>query len=324
MDGKKVIERTPWFAGTEAGKVTLEANKRVPIKMEYLNKDGAAMAVLDWKSASQKRQTVPQSQLYPATEPLPRLSIAASTGKIAENATTPIVFTVTRSGETKKPLTVPLKVDGSAKERYVATFESVTIPAGQASATVSAKVVDDKVGQPEQGFAVTIPQDENWVTAKNFRAEVKIQDDEIPAPGDGKGLKGEYFAKTDFTDLKKTRVDGKIEFGWGDDAPMKEMPRDDFSVRWSGQVLPHFSETYTFYLDGDDSARLLIDGKVVVDWTAPGSGTKSAEVALQKGKRYPLVVELKEGRFGSGARLAWQSATQYRQIVPASQLFPAP
>jgi unsaturated chondroitin disaccharide hydrolase len=51
-----------------AGQVTLEANKRVDIQLEYFNKRGGGMAQLWWSSASQPKSVVPTSRLYPEAQ----------------------------------------------------------------------------------------------------------------------------------------------------------------------------------------------------------------------------------------------------------------
>jgi len=55
---------------------------------------------------------------------------------------------------------------------------------------------------------------------------------------------------------------------------------DTFSVRWTGQVIPRFSETYTFRLTGDDGSRLWIRptgdafawNLLIDNWNAPAAG----------------------------------------------------
>ena len=59
---------------------------------------------------------------------------------------------------------------------------------------------------------------------------------------------------------------------WGGAAPDGvPVGADNFSVRWSGQVEPRFTETYTFYTQTDDGARLWVNGvQLVNDWTDHG------------------------------------------------------
>lgn len=47
-----------------SGKITLEANKKYSIKMEFLEIGGDARSLLYWSSPSQTKQIVPQSQLF--------------------------------------------------------------------------------------------------------------------------------------------------------------------------------------------------------------------------------------------------------------------
>ncbi|MHB1293991.1 MAG: PA14 domain-containing protein [Anaerolineae bacterium] len=57
---------------------------------------------------------------------------------------------------------------------------------------------------------------------------------------------------------------------WGTSAPSAALPADGFSVRVAAFV--EFAEgDYAFYLSADDSCRLLIDGRLVIDQWGPGS-----------------------------------------------------
>lgn len=84
------------------------------------------------------------------------------------------------------------------------------------------------------------------------------------APGDGcgSGLQGEYFDALGFAGPATTRVDAAVDFGWGQGVPAAGLGPDTFSVRWTGQVVPEFSETYTFATASDDGVRLWDDGRL--------------------------------------------------------------
>jgi GH43 family beta-xylosidase len=43
------------------------------------------------------------------------------------------------------------------------------------------------------------------------------------------------------------------------------MSADAFSVRWTGQVQPQFSENYTFQVSADDGVRLWVRGQLIID-----------------------------------------------------------
>jgi len=60
------------FAATPAqmaGQIALKAGQRVNLRLEYIETTGDASAILEWASASQSREVIPQSQLYPAIKP---------------------------------------------------------------------------------------------------------------------------------------------------------------------------------------------------------------------------------------------------------------
>ena len=69
-----------------------------------------------------------------------------------------------------------------------------------------------------------------------------------PAAGDGRGLRGEYFAGPDFRDSRLTRVDEKLDFRWGVASPLPaekrpadlqlrlELPKGTYRAEWVDPV----------------------------------------------------------------------------------------
>src|SRR5262249_45607425 len=76
----------------------------------------------------------------------------------------------------------------------------------------------------------------------------------------GTGLTGQYYnnaatnysSPTNFTGLAITRLDPKIDFVWGTGSPDPSISNTTYSVRWTGQVQPQYSEPYIFVLRTDD------------------------------------------------------------------------
>ena len=64
----------------------------------------------------------------------------------------------------------------------------------------------------------------------------------------GTGLTGQYYDTATFTTLRTTRVDTEFDFAWGTGIPAGTTITngDTFSVAWSGQIEPEFSELCTF------------------------------------------------------------------------------
>jgi glucose/arabinose dehydrogenase/PKD repeat protein len=140
-----------------------------------------------------------------------------------------------------------------------------------------------------------------------------------------RGLQAAYYPTEDLSGTTAlTRLDPVIDANWGTAAPVSGLPVDDFSVRWSGQVVPRYSQTYTFTATSDDGARLWVNGRLVIDqWVQQGSTAVSGTIALTAGTPYPIVLEYFDTQGAASVRLEWASSSQAREVVPASRLRPA-
>jgi hypothetical protein len=98
---------------------------------------------------------------------------------------------------------------------------------------------------------------------------------------------------------------------------------DTFSVRWSGSVVPRYSQTYTFSTTSDDGVRLWVDGVLLVDeWTRHSRQVDSGTIALTAGRSVPIVMEYFEGGWDAVAELRWSSTSQASELVPTTRLRP--
>jgi hypothetical protein len=141
--------------------------------------------------------------------------------------------------------------------------------------------------------------------------------------GNGKGLKGEYFNSNNFTNPAMTRVDSNVSFTEWSAGVHYAIKGNTYSVRWSGQIMPQYSEPYTFYVGSGGGHRLWIDNKLVLDsWIEhyPDS-YKSTPIALVAGQRYDIKLEYFNTDGGTGMGLSWTSASLPLEYVPQSQLF---
>ncbi len=137
------------------------------------------------------------------------------------------------------------------------------------------------------------------------------------------GLNGEYYDNIDLTALKLTRVDSTVNFDWGTGSPDPSIGADTFSVRWTGQVVPLYSETYTFYTTSDDGVRLWVNGQQIINnWTDHAAIENSGTIALTAGVKYDVKMEYYENTGFAAAKLWWSSASQVKQAVPQTQLCP--
>jgi hypothetical protein len=143
--------------------------------------------------------------------------------------------------------------------------------------------------------------------------------------GTGTGLTGTYYDNKDFTVQKVQRTDAAVNFNWGTAAPDASMASDTFAVRWTGKVKPLYSQTYTFYTNSDDGVRVWVNNQLVIDrWFNQGGTTEySGSIALSAGQQYDIRVDYYDDTGGASAALRWSSASQAKQIIPQSQLYPA-
>ncbi|MFK9090119.1 family 43 glycosylhydrolase [Bacillus salipaludis] len=153
---------------------------------------------------------------------------------------------------------------------------------------------------------------------------------------DGHGLLGEFFKvernpdnREDinvfhFNDKRGERTVGNLKGDSFLDIFNQLTGSPDYNTaRFTGTIVPEYTEDYTFYMEGDDGFRLWINGELIIDfWQQKWEIEQtSAPVSLEAGKHYDIKVEYLQGWGGSWLRMKWESASQSKEIVPESALF---
>jgi PA14 domain len=134
------------------------------------------------------------------------------------------------------------------------------------------------------------------------------------------GVVATYFDNQGLTGSTLTRIEPRIDIDFGTGRPSPNLGADQFSVRWTGQVLADKSQTYRFFTQTDDGARLWVDGvQLIDDWTDHGVVENSGTIALSAG-RHPLTMEFYDNGGSALARLLWSSADEAKAVVPANHL----
>jgi hypothetical protein len=135
------------------------------------------------------------------------------------------------------------------------------------------------------------------------------------------GIRGEYFSNDTLSGTAaQVRIDNNVDFNWGSNAPFAGFPADNFSVRWTGKVTPLYSQTYTFYLNVYDGARLWVNNQLIIDDWAWDEGEEQGTIALTANTPYDIKLEYKEGSGAAVAQLSWSSASQVKQKIPQNRL----
>ena len=156
-------------------------------------------------------------------------------------------------------------------------------------------------------------------TATTYTATFRV----ATGGGTGNGLSGTYFDNSTLTGPSVSRIDPTVDFIWGAAAPAPGIGAETFSVRWTGQIQPQFSETYRFYTVSNDGVRLWVNGqRVVNNWTNHGTTENSGTIALTAGQRYAITMEFYEDTGNATARLLWSSPSTPKAVVPNARLFP--
>lgn len=144
----------------------------------------------------------------------------------------------------------------------------------------------------------------------------------------GSGLLASYHSGAGFERLALVRIDPCVDFDWQDRAPDRAVERERFSVRWSGEIEPRFSETYRLSVASDDGARLWIDGRLVIDnWRIQAvnyATPASAAVVLTAHRKVRIRLDYFEYEHLAAVRLCWESRSQPFQVVPQQCLYPSP
>jgi len=135
------------------------------------------------------------------------------------------------------------------------------------------------------------------------------------------GLKGEYFRGKDFSGAPVfTRIDSRIAFRWDRGSPTDDavargeiktadaLPADNFSVRWTGQLLAPVTGSYELTVAANDGVRLYVNGTLLIDaWDLSARlQSKSARINLDAGKSYAIKLEYFEDIRDAEVRLSWR------------------
>jgi beta-glucosidase len=122
------------------------------------------------------------------------------------------------------------------------------------------------------------------------------------------GLLGQYFNNTAFEGKPViSRIDKQINFDFDSDSTDKRLNKDEFSIIWTGKLLPTSSGKYIIGTSSDDGTYLYLNGKRIVNnWGPHGVVTKTDTVELKKNKSYDIKVEYFENIGGASVVLGWR------------------
>jgi len=121
------------------------------------------------------------------------------------------------------------------------------------------------------------------------------------------GLTAAYYANAHLEgEPALTQVDRAVDFFWKDTTPLTGESTDEFSVLWTGYLLPPVSGSYRLGVDACNGYKLLLDGELLVEYkSVHRPALRSKEIELEGDRLYPLRLEFSSHGLDPQARLLW-------------------
>lgn len=185
---------------------------------------------------------------------------------------------------------LPLKTD---KKILVLGEDAIEARLGGYSGSGNGKIsilegIRKKVGQPA-----------NVLYAKGSSRDPKFYQI-IPAKflrtDTASGLKAEYFDNLNFSGSPVvSRIDKKIDFMWTLYTPDRKLAKDQYSVRWTGDLIAPQTGAFKIGLEGNDGFRLFVNDKLMIDqWEKTSYHSRLISFNFEKDKKYAIRIEFQE------------------------------
>ena len=194
------------------------------------------------------------------------------------------MLTVTRGGFPLNAVTVNLGLGGPgagfAAENldHAALPRTLTFAPGTSTMNVLVAPLADPNLQTPVIVQMNLLSGTGYTVGNSSNASVVI----YPSPtAAGGGLMGYYFTNSSATytnaanfnptNFRFARLDPAVDFVWG----TTNLPFTNngyYTVRWTGQVQPQYSETYYFDVNSDDGCKLWVNDQLIIDdWKSQGA-----------------------------------------------------
>jgi hypothetical protein len=140
----------------------------------------------------------------------------------------------------------------------------------------------------------------------------------------------EYYRDANFAALAKKSVTPMIDFdlgterGTGSPDASAGVPEENFSVRWTGTILPPTKGTYTFHVDGDNRVKLFVNSKLLLNKKTPERAEHSKKIRLAGGKSAEVKIEYVHATGNPSLHVAWSGPGFDKTILTPIKAAPAP
>jgi len=337
VNGQQLVNNWTDHASVEnSGTIALTAGQRYALTMEFYDNASAAIAILSWSGVHTVKQVIPQTQLYVTVANAAcgtakegaALAISCPTGQTIATIGFASYGTPTGSCGSFATGTCNAATCVSIVSKACLGKTSCSVTANNATfgdpCPYTAKQLFTQATCSIPGSSADAGTDSSPDAGSNsVDSQTATDTGASPIVGTGTGLRADYFNGMAFDTLVTTRTDPTVGFDW-EASPATGVNPDQFSVRWTGQVQPLYSQTYTFYTLSDDGIRLWVNGQPLIDnWTDHASTEDSGTLALTAGQKYDLKLEFYDDASAAIASLSWSAPSQVKQVIPSTQLYPA-
>lgn len=135
----------------------------------------------------------------------------------------------------------------------------------------------------------------------------------------------DYFKDTNFTVLAKESVTPFIDFdlgmerGTGSPDASAGVPQENFSIRWTGTILPPTNGTYTFQVTGDGRTKVYLRSKIFImrdgNIPIPGFEVTSLNRRLPGGRPIPIKIEYIHRTGDPNLHIFWSGPGLSKQVL---------
>lgn len=331
--------------GTDA-EITSDLPSALPkcfFRVRVYDTDSDADGVTDWEELQVGYDpNVNHGDLANLTTALQSPSIITITASDTE-ATEPwlstpadaATFKIQRSGGIA-PLNLILAKSGTTTAAdYNSLPTSISLPLAAMETTITVTPLADSLTESDETVILTVAPHPSYTVGVAGSAAILIHDS---TQANGTGLLGNYWKHPNSTNDSPyftgtpiiSRTDPTVNFdnsiaAWPGTPITVGTTSNYFSSRWTGEILPEFSQYYTIYVTANEAGRLWVDGQLIINNWPPAAASfteKSAVISLTGGKRHPIILEHYNNTGNHVAVLSWQASSQVKQVIPQARLFP--
>lgn len=140
--------------------------------------------------------------------------------------------------------------------------------------------------------------------------------------GRGQGLLGKYYSNKLFSGLPDTtRIDQHLDFNWGFQPPIGNIPADNYSIIWEGYIRIPTKDLYTFHASFDNGLSLSIDDELLIDKLVDETDPEHSVSKILDEGIHAIKIYYYEASSSARVKLSWESSIILKGVIPQASLY---